>query len=450
MKAIMNWLEKYVVPVAVKIGSIKWLVALRDAFIGTMPATMAGSIAVLLNAFLRDFPTEWGWTGFVNAMAPVVAVNGVVWTGTIAVIGLIFAFSWGYNLSHVYGVDALSGGIVGLGAYLMSVSSAVVLNLPKALPAKAVKIITDAGGVTDGRTITTGGIFQMGQLGATGLFTAMLFGGLATVIYIRLMKANIIIKMPDTVPPAVSKAFAAIIPATVAFYVVGIINYLFTKATGSAFIDWLSKTIQEPLLHASQGFGMVILITILVQIFWFFGIHGTNVLAPIIESIWTTAQLANVDAAQKGIKIPYMWVRGSFDIYAWIGGAGGTLLLIAAILVFSKRADNRTVAKLSLAPGLFNINEPIMFGLPIVLNAIYFIPFILAPVVMVSIGYFATYLGIVGPVKFQVLWVMPPLINAFLATGDWMAPIVALVTMAVGFLIYVPFVLAANRIDEGE
>lgn len=246
----------------------------------------------------------------------------------------------------------------------------------------------------------------------------MIFGFISTIIYAKLMRRNIIIKMPDSVPPAVSKAFAAIIPALVALYVVGIIDWAFFKITNMDVITWISKTIQEPLLSLSQGYGAVLLVTFLVQLLWFFGIHGPNVLAPVLESLWGTAQLQNISAAQEGAKLPFEWVRGSFDAYVWMGGSGGTLVLIIALLMFSKRADARTVAKLSLAPGIFNINEPIMFGLPIVLNTIYLIPFLIAPMVMVTIAYFATTLGIVGPVKIAVVWVMPPLLNSFLATGE--------------------------------
>ncbi|EGT1905302.1 PTS sugar transporter subunit IIC, partial [Listeria monocytogenes] len=144
-------------------------------------------------------------------------------------------------------------------------------------------------------------------------------------------------------------------------------------------------------------------------------------------------------------------VRGSFDAYVWMGGSGGTLVLVIALLVFSKRADARTVAKLSLGPGIFNINEPIMFGLPIVLNTIYLIPFIIAPLVMVTVAYFATALGLVGPVIAAVPWVMPPLFNSFIATGgDWVAPVISLINLVIGFVIWTPFVLTANRVGPPE
>lgn len=282
----------------------------------------------------------------------------------------------------------------------------------------------------------------------------MIIGFVATMIFCKLMLKDMTIKLPDSVPPAVSKAFAAIIPATVALYAVGIFYWLFAKVVPDmTFLAWLQETIAKPLLGLSQGFGAVILVTLFVQIFWFFGIHGPNVLAPILEGVFGVAQLQNVNLFQQGgvelVKSEgYNWVRGSFDAYSWFGGSGGTIILIIAILLFSKRADYRAVANLSLGPGIFNINEPIMFGLPIVLNAIMFIPFIVAPLVSVSIGYFATVLDLVNPVSQQIVWVTPPFLLSFLATGaDWRAPIVTLVGMIATFVIWAPFVIAANKMD---
>lgn len=230
MNGLTAFLEKYFVPVAAKIGSQKHLVALRDAFISTMPITMAGSIAVLLNVFFRDFPTEWGWTGFVAAMDPLIGINGYVYNGTLAIVSIIFAFSLGYNISRSYDVDCLAGGLVSLAAFMMNLAVTVDLETVKSA-------IGAANASFDVNTLPKEfsgiyGFFSLAQVNGTGLFTAMIFGFLATIIYAKLMQAKITIKMPEAVPPAVSKAFAAIIPALVALYVCGIIVWGFTKLTG--------------------------------------------------------------------------------------------------------------------------------------------------------------------------------------------------------------------------
>lgn len=492
MDGLTAWMEKHILPIAAKIGAQKHLVALRDAFIGTMPATMAGSIAVMINAIIRDLPGQFvpTWAdsiakgeGIFAVISTIIGINGFVWNGTLAVAGLVFAFSWGYNLARAYGVNDLAGGIVSMATLIQGIafSAPASVKIPQGeLGDKAIKALTDAGSAVaqvaetdpvtnavtnfDQVTNSAWGWLNLNHLNGNAYFTVMILGALSVIIFCKLMLADITIKMPDTVPPAVSKAFAAILPATIALYVIAIINFIVGKLTnGQLLIDLIQKYIAEPFLGLSQGLGAVLLITVLVQVFWFFGIHGPNVLAPVLEGIWGQAQLINIDVFQKGyagktgtpavleaIKDgkAYMWVRGSFDAFAWFGGSGGTIVLIIAILLFSKRADYLTVGKLSIGPGIFNINEPVMFGLPIVLNPIMFIPFLVAPVVATTIGWLATYFGLVAPVSQQVTWVVPPMLLSFLATGaDWRAPIVTLICMVVAFVIYAPFVISANKID---
>ncbi|WEG73771.1 PTS sugar transporter subunit IIC [Vagococcus intermedius] len=473
MNALTAWLEKYILPIATKMGSQKHLVALRDAFIGTMPATMAGSIAVMINAIIRDLPAQFieGYDGAsIPVIREIIAVNGFVWNGTIAIAGLVFAFSWGYNLAKAYNVNNLAGGIVSLAALIQGISfgPSETADLGMKVPANIATAITDSG---IGATVTPGGELSVGlwgwlnlnHLNGNAFFTAMIIGAVSVIIFAKLMQKNITIKLPESVPPAVSNAFAAIIPATAALYIIAIFNFAFGEMTGMLFIDWVQETIAKPLMGFSQGLGAVLVIQLAIQIFWFFGIHGTNVMAPVLEGIFGQAQLINIDVFQKGYDgltgtkavlaaiedgKAYMWVRGSFDAYSMFGGSGGTITLILAILIFSKRADYLTMGKLALGPGIFNINEPIMFGLPIVLNAIMFIPFIVAPVVATAIGYLATSWGLVAPVSQAVTWVVPPVLLSFLATGaDWRAPLVTIVCMLVTFAIWAPFVIAANKMD---
>ena len=199
-------------------------------------------------------------------------------------------------------------------------------------------------------------------MGGTGLFTAMIFGFISTIIFAKMIQKNIVIKMPDSVPPAVSKAFAAIIPGVTGLYVSGTIYFLFQKFVGMPLIDWISETIQKPLIGLSQGYGAVFIIVLLVHVLWFFGLHGTNIMGPVLQTIYGTAMVDNTNAFQMGEQIPYKWVAGSFEAFVWPGGAGVTLMLSITIVIFSKRADHKTIGKLALAPGIFNIDEPIMFG----------------------------------------------------------------------------------------
>lgn len=462
MDGLTSWMERHILPVAAKIGAQKHLVALRDAFIGMMPATMAGAIAVLLNAFMRDFPNTY--LGADNAITkfftPVIAVNGLVWTGTLAIMAVIFSASFGYNLAKAYNVDALSGALVSLAAFIMGIpqSASLSLALEEALPTNVVDLINStsatSGFAADGSTISAAGwgYFPFSAyMGGSGLFTAIIFGFVSVIIFAKLMQKNIIIKMPDSVPPAVSRAFAAIIPGITGLYASGLIYYLFERFVGMPIIDWISESIQKPLLGLSQGYFAVFIIVLLVHVLWFFGLHGTNIMGPVLQSIYGVAMVENTNAYQLGEAVPYKWVAGSFEAFVWPGGAGVTLMLLIAILLFSKRADYKTVGKLGIGPGLFNINEPVMFGLPIVLNPLFIIPFIVAPLVTATIAYFATTLGLVAPVVVNVIWVMPTILSGFLATGgDWRAIILTIINLAVALLIWAPFIIAANKINPAD
>lgn len=438
MNKFMEFMDKHFIPVATKIGSQRHLVAIRDAFISIMPITMVGSIAVLLNVFLRDLPNSNGMENISAFFAPVIAINGNVWFASIAILTCVFVFALGYHLAVDYKVNAIAGGLVSFSSF--------VAFLPQSATFDAT-----IGEVTE--AVSSWGFINVNYLGASGLFTGLIVGMISSMIYIKLMEKNVIIKLPDTVPPAVNKAFASIIPGVVAVYVAAIASYLVVAITGLPLNDLVAKYIQLPLLGLSQGVFSVVLLSFLVQLFWFFGIHGHNVLAPIMDGIYLPALMENVNHyALNGIEgLPYLWTRGSFDAYAQMGGSGVTIALIIAILLFSKREDSRAVAKLSLPMGIFNINEPITFGMPIVLNPLYIIPWLIIPPICVVVAYFFTATGIIPPVFVSVPWVMPPGIYAFLATGgNILAALVSLLNVFIAFIIWTPFVLIANRMQDKE
>ena len=437
MEKFMKWMEEKFVPVAAKISSQRHLVAIRDSFISILPITMVGSVAVLLNVIFRDLPNNYGLPGFAEFMAPVISINGVVWFASIAILSLVFVISLGYNIAKSYNVNALAGALVAFASFIAF------------LPQEASFDTTINEATVH---VTQWGYINLDYLGAKGLFPAMIIGIVAVVIYAKLMLKDITIKLPDSVPPAVNKAFVSIIPGVVAIYVAAIISFLVVKLTGSSLNDLIAQYIQAPLLGLSQGAFSVVLLSFLVQLFWFFGLHGHNVLGPILDGIYQPALIANIDHISKGGTVdtlPYIWTRGSFDAYLQLGGSGMTMALIIAILLFSKREDSRAVAKLGTPMGIFNINEPMIFGMPIVLNPLYVIPFLLAPTVGAIVAYVATVLGIVPPVYVAVPWVLPTGLYAFFATGgSVMAALIALLNLFIAFVIWTPFVLIANKIKE--
>ena len=458
MTGFMDWMENRFMPVATKIGNQRHLVAIRDGFISIMPITMVGSIATLLNVFLRDLPTMWWGDGnaFTAACAPIIAVNGVVWNGSLAILGLAFAFTFGYYLSRSYQVNAVAGGVIALSAVIctMNMSPAFDYLLPGVgadqiapLQAAGLAVTATDTGVT--LAATGSGMISTALTSASGPFTCLIFALLSTQVYVWLTLRKITIKLPENVPPAVSNAFAAIIPGVAAVYASAIVTQVCVSATGDYPNALISVLIQQPLLGMSQSPLAVILVNFLIQLFWFFGIHGSNVMAPVLEGIYTPALLENLNVwntTHDVAQMPYLWTRGSFDAYTMMGGTGITLGLIIAILLFSKRKDSRTIAAMSAPMGVFNINEPMVFGMPIVLNPLYFIPWVLVPVITKVVALLFTYSGVIPPCFIQVPWIMPVGLYAFFATGgNVLAALVALLNLGISFAIWTPFVLLANR-----
>jgi len=257
MKKFTDWMEQKFVPKAAKIASQRFLVAIKDSFIAIMPITMVGSIAVLLNVFFRDLPRSWGQDSFVELMTPLININGIVWFASIAILSLAFVIALGYNVAKSYEVNPVAGALVAFASF--------VAFLPQEASFEA-----EVNGVK--QAVSSWGFINVDYLGAKGLFPAMIIGLVSTIIYSKLMKSKLTIKLPDSVPPAVSKAFASIIPGVVAIYVCAILSHVIVAATGSTLNDLIAKYIQAPLLGLSQGMFSVVLLSFLVQLFWFFGL----------------------------------------------------------------------------------------------------------------------------------------------------------------------------------
>ena len=226
--------------IAGKLGSQKHLIAIRDVFIAMFPLTMAGAIAVLLNVLVRDIPNNMGWTGFAEAMQPLIELNGYVYFGTIAIIALAFVFALGYNRAQAEKLNPIAGGLVSFAAFISTIPQTLTIvtdltGLDKSVLSK----LTNLGLMVSGSNLETSqwGVISVAYAGATGLFAAMLIGLLSAEVYIFFMKKNVIIKMPDSVPPAVNKAFASMIPGIAAIYASALIGYLATLLTGQALND---------------------------------------------------------------------------------------------------------------------------------------------------------------------------------------------------------------------
>jgi PTS system cellobiose-specific IIC component len=425
---MMDWIEKNILPVAVKIGNQRHLIAVRDAFIGMIALTMAGSFAVLLRFIGGTDGMEW----YPKMMNNIFGDNWDpffmhIQVGSLVVMTIFIVFGIAYKLARSYGDDGFEAMFVAFASFMTLVPF----------------------GVTIGKE--TAGGFADKYFGSLALFTGIIISLVATEIFVRLTKVSwLTIKLPEAVPPAVSRAFAKLFPGMITIALFALVSQLFTAIGDTNVIDWVGEVLVKPLSNAADSLPSAILIVFLVHFFWIFGLHGNNILAGIISPLMTKLGLDNIDLYSQGLAAnsdKYHTLAGSFlDVFVYFGGSGATMGLLFALLLASK--TRKQMVALGMPPGIFNINEPITFGMPIVLNPIWVIPFILTPIVLVTVAYIAVSTHIVHPVIASVPWTTPPIIGGFLATSHWSGAALAVVNLAISFVIYLPFVIISNKADE--
>ncbi|MCW6110756.1 PTS sugar transporter subunit IIC [Clostridium sporogenes] len=417
MKKFFDWMEEHFVPIAAKIGSQRHLVAIRDGFASITPIIMAGAFAVLFN--------NLGWEPYQNFMNWLLPANwkdfgGGVWNGTFAIMSLLIVFTISYHLAKSYEKDGLSAGIVSLAALL-------ILYKP-----------------------TKDGALPMDFLGGQGLFVALIVALIATEIFVKLVgNPKLIIKMPEGVPPAVAKSFAALLPSIIVLAITAAVKQIFAAIGVADIHQALFVALQAPLQGVMGSLGGLLVLVLVQQFLWFFGLHGSNILAPIINAVLLPLTEANVRAFKNGVNPEHIINSQFLDSYVNMGGSGATIALLIAIFIIGKKSKSqKTIANLSIAPGMFNINEPVIFGLPIILNPIYFIPFILAPLASGIIAYVLTVIGFAPKVVVMAHWTTPPILGAIISTNSIRGGITALICMAVSIIIYMPFVHMATKKDQ--
>lgn len=286
-------------------------------------------------------------------------------------------------------------------------------------------------------------------MAAQGLFVAIVLGLLNGYVYAWFINRDIQIKLPDSVPPAVARSFSAIIPGAV-IITFWLIIFGLLDTFGLPNIHAIAQVVLgKPLgLLGNNIFGTMILVT-LNSLFWFVGIHGGNVVNSVMQPVWLANLDANREAYQAGLELPHIFTSSFMDNFVYIGGGGATLglVLVLGYLARKKKTSQQTkvLAPITVVPGLFNINEPTMFGLPIVLNVLLVVPFVLAPIVNVIVAYFAMASGLVPFTRTVATWTMPIIISGFLTTSSLMGAVLQIVIVILDILLYLPFFLAVEK-----
>ena len=428
-EAFSNVVDKFSI-VAGAIGRQRHLGAIRDGFVTIMPLMIAGSLFTLINRFPIGSGQDGGKAYLVDLLGDIAPLrwlaemNGNIWWGTFGLISIFAIVSIAYNLAKSYdNNNPISAGIVALSAYLCIVP----------------QVANDGWGA-----------LSWGYLNATSLFTATIIALVSAEVFSRLSKSDKLkIKMPEGVPPAVGKSFAALIPSVLTLVlVVGVASVVNTYVSKN-LLDIVKDFIVSPLKDASGSFGFGLVVVLLTHVFWLFGIHGANMFEGILQTFNADAVATNLAAVSAGTGTILIFNKSFADAFIYMGGAGVVLGLVIALILVGKSKQNRMTGRLGLAPALFNINEPILFGLPIVLNPIFAIPFVLGPVVNLVIAYAATASGFLPAVQYVIPWTMPPILSGLMATGwAWQAPVVQVINLAISVLIYIPFVKVADKIEQ--
>lgn len=413
---------------ASKLNGNIYLTAIKDSFTGIIPFVIVGSIGTLLGSVV--FST--------NGLASIQGLEGLAeitkWFNqlnyaTMNIIALLIAFNIGKNLAKQFGKEGSFEGLLSLVCFVL-VSDTTTTFMQGDTSQVVVNVLSS--------DVTA----------AKGLFVAMIVGLFSIRIFCKLTTIDKLkIKLPEQVPPNVGKSFSNLIPTIMITVLVSGIAYMFEVCTGSNFANFIFTTLQTPIQILFQYPLGIIFASMFAAMFWMCGLHGASIVNGIIAPITIAALQTNMDLVAQGKEATEIVVKPFWNLYATMGGFGCTLALLIAIFIVSKRKDDKAIATLSLAPGIFGINEPILFGLPVVLNPIMAIPFILCPVVCCSIGYASIYFGFTSKIISDVPWCLPPVVNGFIATGgDLKTCLVQLTCIVISVLIWMPFVKMRNKV----
>ncbi|MGL4998766.1 MAG: PTS cellobiose transporter subunit IIC [Fusobacteriaceae bacterium] len=442
MSNFMNLIEKKLMPIAAKVGQNRYLNAIKDGFVYTMPFLIIGSfILLLVNLPFTDPKNVLYMEWYSNLMGAFKGDLVQPFYVSMGIISLFVSYGIGMSLSNYYKLNGTTGGFLSMYAFLLISAKLDWLPIGQAEGASSLFLIGEGGWMP---------VMDARYLDAKGLFTAILGAIIAIEIFRVLVQRKFVIKLPDSVPPAIAKSFELLIPIVVVTILYHTINILVMKNLGVMVPEVILKTF-APLLNMSDSLLSLIILLLIIHLFWFAGLHGTNIVVAVVNSITLSNLATNQAALQAGETIPKIFAGGFVDSFIFMGGVGTTLGLTFA-MIRSTNTHIKSIGKLSLLPAIFNINEPIMFGTPIVMNPLLFIPFITVPIVNGTIAWFATKYGLVSKIVTLVPWTTPGPLAALLATNfDFSAAILSLVLILLSYFIYTPFLkIYTNSLKEGE
>lgn len=405
-------MEKSLIPFANKLSQNKVLKAISGGFSALLPIIMVGAIASLLSGLNIE-----AYQNLITAIGlkPIVAYISAYTTNMMAVYAV---FSIGHSMAKQLECkdQAILVGIISLMVFLLTIPLGVSKD-----------------------EVTIAAAISTTYFGAPGLFTAMIIGCIVPFIYNIFVKNHIVIKMPDGVPPQISNGFSAIIPAvciTAVFAAIRQLCALTSFGTLSGLIYGLLKTPLSSLTNSPITF---VILLLFCNILWFFGIHGGMVTMSFLSMLYMQPALENLEAMAAGQPLPNMLTNTWWFTFAQLGGSGGIIGLAVCMFFFAKSERYKTLGKIAILPALCSISEPLVFGVPLVLNVVMLIPMILSPLCCFLSSYLMTSIGVLPYLNGIQLSTGTPVILAGFLAGGWRAAIWQVVLVALQFAIYFPF-----------
>lgn len=349
-------------------------------------------------------------------------------SATMSIMTVFVTFGIGYYLSKSYDVEGIFGGAISFASFLILTPFFVTSD--------------------SGETISN--VLSLDRLGAKGMFLGMIVSFIAAEIYSRTSRKGWQIKMPDSVPPAVAKSFAVLIPSILTLSIFTAINAIVTVGLNTNLHDVIYNIIQVPLVGLGSSIWATLLAIFFIQFLWFFGLHGQILVNSVMDPVWNTLMFENLEAYKAGEHLPHIITKPFMEVFTvGLGGSGMTLAVVIIIAFFLRKKQYRDVGRLALGAGIFNVNEPVIFGLPIVLNATILIPWVIAPIIVTAFNYFVMAIGIVpAPTGVSVPWTVPIFFSGIIATNSLAGGLLQIVDfILVGFIWY-PFLRMLDKQED--
>jgi PTS system cellobiose-specific IIC component len=414
-----------------KMASEVHLRSLRDSFVIAVPFLVLAGLFIMLN-FVILSPTGMlsDWLS-AETLALIRNIGDRVLSGTMNILSVMLVVLISYNIASKKKFDTpIIPAMVALASFF------VLMPINTQLSPLGSSTVVDVTGVVSYSLTNAGGVFL-----------AILTAVIATTIFLWVSKNQYLqINLGDEVPPMVAQSFQAMFSIMLTIGLFALAAFAVTTMTHLEIYQVIQRIIQAPLVHLTTNLPGFITLTTLTNLLFSLGIHPSGIINPILEPPLLVAMQENMTAFANGQIPPHIIVLPFRDLYGFLGGTGSTLSLLLAIMLRSQMSSHRNFARTVLAPGLFNINEPVIFGFPILYNPMMMIPFIIFPQINFIIAYFATDLGMVSRIVAYVPWSVPPLLSGWLGSGgDFRNVVLQVILLAFGVIGYLPFLMAYER-----